>query len=158
MSMTQMFSRVNPEVWSYAKGVGTPLMILAALAMVVLPLPPLMLDILFTFNITLGLVVLLITIYTRKPLDFAIFPSVILVATILRLTLNIASTRVILLEGHNGPDAAGKVVEAFGEVVIGGNYAGGFVVFIILIITIFFINVITINTIITFKLNYFVVI
>lgn len=134
MSMTQMFSRVNPEVWSYAKGVGTPLMILAALAMVVLPLPPLMLDILFTFNITLGLVVLLITIYTRKPLDFAIFPSVILVATILRLTLNIASTRVILLEGHNGPDAAGKVVEAFGEVVIGGNYAVGFVVFIILII------------------------
>ncbi len=111
MSMTQMFSRVNPEVWSYAKGVGTPLMILAALAMVVLPLPPLMLDILFTFNITLGLVVLLITIYTRKPLDFAIFPSVILVATILRLTLNIASTRVILLEGHNGPDAAGKVVK-----------------------------------------------
>ncbi|WP_419569545.1 flagellar biosynthesis protein FlhA [Rheinheimera sp.] len=130
----QLLSRLDPEVLSYAKGVGTPLLIMAALAMVVLPLPPTLLDILFTFNISLGLVVLLVTVYTRKPLDFAIFPTVILVATILRLTLNIASTRVILLEGHNGPDAAGKVVEAFGEVVIGGNYAVGIVVFAILVI------------------------
>ncbi|EJI84143.1 flagellar biosynthesis protein FlhA [Alishewanella aestuarii B11] len=109
-------------------------MILAALAMVVLPLPPLMLDILFSFNIALALVVLLVTIYTRRPLDFGIFPSVLLVATILRLALNVASTRVVLLEGHNGGDAAGAVIEAFGSVVIGGNYAVGIVVFLILII------------------------
>lgn len=130
----QFLSRINPEVINHIKGIGTPLFILAALAMVVLPLPPLMLDILFTFNISLALVVLLVTVYTKKPLDFAIFPTVILVATILRLALNIASTRVILLEGHNGADAAGAVIEAFGEVVIGGNYAVGLVVFIILVI------------------------
>lgn len=107
---------------------------LAALAMIVLPIPPFLLDILFSFNIALALVVLLVAIYTDRPLDFAAFPTVLLVATLLRLALNVASTRVVLLEGHNGGDAAGKVIEAFGSVVIGGNYAVGVVVFIILII------------------------
>jgi flagellar biosynthesis protein FlhA len=97
-------------------------------------MPAFLLDILFSFNIALSLVVLLITLYTLKPLDFGIFPTVLLIATILRLALNVASTRVVLLEGHEGGDAAGKVIEAFGSVVIGGNYAVGLVVFLILII------------------------
>ncbi|MEL7478817.1 MAG: flagellar biosynthesis protein FlhA, partial [Pseudomonadota bacterium] len=118
----------------YAKGVGTPLLVLAALGMVILPLPPFLLDILFSFNIALALVVLLVTVYTMKPLEFGMFPAVLLIATIMRLALNVASTRVVLLEGHNGGDAAGKVIEAFGSVVIGGNYAVGLVVFLILII------------------------
>ncbi|GGI67463.1 flagellar biosynthesis protein FlhA [Shewanella gelidii] len=116
------------------KGVGTPLLVLAALAMIVLPMPAFLLDILFSFNIALALVVLLVAIYSDRPLDFAAFPTVLLVATLLRLALNVASTRVVLLEGHNGGDAAGKVIEAFGSVVIGGNYAVGLVVFLILII------------------------
>jgi len=116
------------------KGLGTPLLVLAALAMIVLPIPAFLLDILFSFNIALALVVLLVSIYTDRPLDFAAFPSVLLVATLLRLALNVASTRVVLLEGHNGGDAAGKVIESFGSVVIGGNYAVGLVVFLILII------------------------
>lgn len=118
----------------HLKGFATPLLIMAALAMVVLPMPPLLLDMLFSFNIALALVVLLVTIYVKKPLDFAIFPSVLLVATILRLALNVASTRVVLLEGHTGPGAAGAVIESFGNVVIGGNLAVGIVVFLILII------------------------
>ncbi|QGG81292.1 flagellar biosynthesis protein FlhA [Litorivicinus lipolyticus] len=109
-------------------------MVLALLGMMILPLPALALDMLFTFNITLSLVVLLVTVYARKPLDFAIFPSVLLVATLLRLALNVASTRVVLLKGHEGGDAAGKVIQSFGEVVIGGNYVVGLVVFLILII------------------------
>ncbi len=116
------------------KGIGTPLLIIASLGMVVLPMPALMLDILFTFNIALSLLVLLVSVYTRRPLDFAAFPTVLLVATLLRLALNVASTRVVLLEGHNGPDAAGHVIEAFGSVVIGGNYAVGLIVFAILMI------------------------
>ncbi|MDR8524456.1 MULTISPECIES: flagellar biosynthesis protein FlhA [Shewanella] len=116
------------------KGIGTPLLVLAALAMIILPMPAFLLDILFTFNIALALVVLLVAIYSDRPLDFAAFPTVLLVATLLRLALNVASTRVVLLEGHNGGDAAGKVIEAFGSVVIGGNYAVGLVVFLILII------------------------
>ncbi|GIU20226.1 flagellar biosynthesis protein FlhA [Shewanella sp. MBTL60-007] len=116
------------------KGIGTPLLVLAALAMIILPMPAFLLDILFSFNIALALVVLLVAIYSDRPLDFAAFPTVLLVATLLRLALNVASTRVVLLEGHNGGDAAGKVIEAFGSVVIGGNYAVGLVVFLILII------------------------
>ncbi|CAM3995290.1 flagellar biosynthesis protein FlhA [Shewanella aquimarina] len=116
------------------KGIGTPILVLAALAMIVLPMPAFLLDILFSFNIALALVVLLVAIYTDRPLDFAAFPTVLLVATLLRLALNVASTRIVLLEGHNGGDAAGKVIEAFGSVVIGGNYAVGLVVFLILII------------------------
>lgn len=134
MQLASVFSRFDKSHLVHLKGLGTPILIMAALAMVVLPLPPVLLDILFSFNIALALVVLLVTIYVKKPLDFAIFPSVLLVATILRLALNVASTRVVLLEGHNGPDAAGAVIEAFGHVVIGGNYAVGIIVFIILIV------------------------
>jgi len=108
--------------------------VLAALGMVILPMPTLLLDILFTFNIALALIVLLVSIYTRRPLDFAAFPTVLLIATLLRLALNVASTRVVLLEGHEGGDAAGNVIEAFGSVVIGGNLAVGLIVFIILMI------------------------
>jgi flagellar biosynthesis protein FlhA len=124
----------NKESLKYVNGLGAPIFILAALAMVILPLPPLMLDILFSFNIALALVILLVTVYTLKPLDFGAFPTVLLIATVLRLALNVASTRVVLLEGHEGGDAAGKVIEAFGSVVIGGNYAVGLVVFAILVI------------------------
>ncbi|MFM4760329.1 flagellar biosynthesis protein FlhA [Aeromonas veronii] len=116
------------------KGLGTPLLVLAALGMVVLPIPPLMLDVLFSFNIALSIVVLLVSVYTRRPLEFAAFPTVLLLATLLRLALNVASTRVVLLEGHNGSAAAGHVIEAFGNVVIGGNYAVGIIVFSILMI------------------------
>lgn len=115
-------------------GAGTPLLVLAALAMVVLPMPPIILDMLFSFNIALSMVILLVAVYTKRPLDFAAFPTVLLVATLLRLALNVASTRVVLLHGHNGPGAAGQVIEAFGSVVIGGNYAVGLVVFLILMI------------------------
>jgi flagellar biosynthesis protein FlhA len=114
--------------------VGAAVFLLIMLAMMMLPLPPLLLDILFTFNIVLSLLVLLVAMNTMRPLDFAVFPTVLLAATLLRLALNIASTRVVLLHGHQGGDAAGKVIEAFGEVVIGGNYAVGLVVFLILII------------------------
>ena len=115
-------------------GVGGPLMVLLVLAMVVLPLPAPVLDILFTFNITLSIAVILGVIYIMKPLEFGVFPTVLLLGTLMRLALNIASTRVVLLEGHTGPDAAGKVIQAFGEFVIGGNYAVGLVVFAILVI------------------------
>ncbi len=115
-------------------GLGVPLLVLAMLAMLVVPLPPLLLDVFFSFNIALSLVILLVAIYTLRPLDFAVFPAVILVATLLRLGMNVASTRVVLLEGHTGTDAAGQVINAFGEFVVGGNYTVGIVVFIILII------------------------
>ncbi len=111
-----------------------PILLLMLLGMMILPLPPFLLDAFFTFNIALSIVVLLVSIYTLRPVDFAIFPTILLVATLLRLALNVASTRVVLLEGHNGGDAAGKVIESFGEVVIGGNFAVGIVVFIILVI------------------------
>jgi flagellar biosynthesis protein FlhA len=114
--------------------VGAPILVLATLGMIVLPMPPFLLDLFFTFNIALSMVVLLVTVYTRRPLDFAAFPTVLLVATLLRLALNVASTRVVLLYGHEGGDAAGNVIEAFGNVVIGGNYAVGLVVFLILMI------------------------
>jgi len=115
-------------------GLGAPILLVAMLAMMVLPLPPLALDMLFTFNIALALVVLMVTVYSMRPLDFGVFPTVLLVATLLRLALNVASTRVVLLEGHTGADAAGKVIEAFGAFVVGGNYAVGLVVFAILVI------------------------
>ena len=115
-------------------GLAVPGMLLALLAMMILPLPPLLLDVLFTFNIALSIIVLLASIYARRPLDFAAFPTVLLGATLLRLALNIASTRVVLLHGHTGPTAAGEVIHAFGDFVIGGNYAVGLVVFAILVI------------------------
>jgi flagellar biosynthesis protein FlhA len=119
--------------WS-RMGLGAPLILMAILAMMVVPLPPFLLDIFFTFNIALSLIVLLAVIYSQRPLDFAVFPTVILIATLLRLSLNVASTRVVLLDGHTGPDAAGKVIESFGDFVVGGNYTVGFVVFTILVV------------------------
>ncbi|HAT2056990.1 TPA: flagellar biosynthesis protein FlhA [Legionella pneumophila] len=121
------------EYWM-RQGLGTPLILIVMISMMMLPLPPFLLDIFFTFNISLSLVVLLAVIYSERPLDFAVFPTVILVATLLRLALNVASTRVVLLNGHNGTDAAGQVIKSFGEVVIGGNYTVGIVVFIILVV------------------------
>ncbi|TCV94166.1 flagellar biosynthesis protein FlhA [Luteibacter rhizovicinus] len=116
------------------RGIGAPIAMLLMLGMMMLPLPPFMLDLLFTFNIALSLVILLAVMYVMRPLEFASFPTVVLFATLLRLALNIASTRVVLLHGHMGPGAAGKVIEAFGEFVVGGNFAVGFVVFAILTI------------------------
>ena len=115
-------------------GLGIPVLVLLIMAMLVLPLPALLLDFLFTFNIIISLVIIMIAINTRKPLVFSSFPTVLLFATMLRLALNVASTRIILVEGHTGHEAAGKVVAAFGEFVIGGNYVVGFIIFAILMI------------------------
>ncbi len=120
---------------------GVPFMLMVLLGMMTLPVPTILLDIFFTFNIALSIIVLMVSIYAARPLDFAIFPSVLLVATLLRLALNVASTRVVLLEGHEGGAAAGKVIEAFGTVLVGGNYAVGLVVFMILMI----INFVVVN-------------
>ena len=116
------------------QGVGVPFAILSILAMIIVPLPPFLLDVLFTFNIALSLMVLIAVFSVKRPIDFAIFPSILLVATLFRLALNVASTRVVLAEGHTGHGAAGHVIESFGHIVIGGNYAVGIVVFIILTI------------------------
>ena len=124
-------------VWMRGPGsraVAAPVIIIMMLSMMVLPLPAFVLDIFFSFNIALSIIVLLTSLYTIKPLDFIAFPTVLLVSTMLRLSLNVASTRVVLTEGHTGPDAAGKVIEAFGHFLIGGNYTVGIVVFIILTI------------------------
>ena len=128
MSLGSQFQRAGQ------KGLGVPVMIMVLLAMMVIPLPPLALDMFFSFSIALSLIVLLVGVYVLRPLDFGIFPAVLLITTLFRLALNIASTRVVLLEGHTGTGAAGKVIEAFGEFVIGGNYAVGLVVFAILVI------------------------
>ncbi len=114
--------------------IGTPLLVLACLSMITLPLPPTLLDILFSFNIALSMVVLLVAIYAKRPLDFGSFPTVLLLTTILRLSLNVASTRVILLNGQDGTAAAGHVIESFGNVVMGGSYTVGIIVFAILVI------------------------
>ena len=135
MDIKNLFSTENKQQLHHLKGIGTPILVMAALAMVVLPMPAFLLDVLFSFNIALAMIVMLVVIYTKKPTEFGSFPSVLLIATILRLALNVASTRVVLLEGHNGGDAAGQVIAAFGSVVIGGNYAVGLVVFLILIIS-----------------------
>ncbi len=115
-------------------GAGVPVGVLAVLAMIVLPLPPMALDILFTFNIALSIVIMMAVFYVSRPVEFGVFPTVLLVATLLRLALNVASTRVVLLHGHSGPGAAGHVIQSFGEFVIGGNFAVGVVVFVILTI------------------------
>ncbi|HTN67466.1 MAG TPA: flagellar biosynthesis protein FlhA [Burkholderiaceae bacterium] len=112
----------------------TPLFLLVILAMIILPLPPVLLDVLFTFNIVLALIVILVSVSAKRPLDFSVFPTVILATTMLRLTLNVASTRIVLLHGHEGTHAAGQVIEAFGNVVIGSNFVVGLVVFVILMI------------------------
>ncbi|MEN6629510.1 MAG: FHIPEP family type III secretion protein, partial [Sulfuricella sp.] len=111
-----------------------PILIIMILGMMILPLPPILLDLLFTFNIALAMIVLLVSLYTTKPLEFAVFPTVLLVTTLLRLSLNVASARIVLLEGHTGADAAGKVIEAFGHFLVGGNYAVGIILFVILVI------------------------
>ncbi len=131
MDFKQLFIKLKNALQS---GLGIPIAVLALLGMVTIPMPPFLLDIFFTFNIALSLVVLALTLYAKRPLDFAIFPTIILLATLFRLSLNIASTRVILLEGHNGGAAAGHVIEAFGEFVIGGNLAVGLVIFAILVV------------------------
>ncbi len=131
MDATAILSNVKQ---AGSRSLGAPLILIMMLAMVIIPLPPFALDAFFTFNIALSLVVLLVVVYTQRPLEFSVFPSLLLVATLLRLALNVASTRVVLLEGHQGGDAAGKVIEAFGSFVIGGNYAVGLVVFAILVI------------------------
>lgn len=111
-----------------------PVLVLLILAMMVLPLPTFMLDMLFTFNISLAMIVLLVSLNANRPLDFSVFPTVLLVTTLLRLSLNVASTRIILINGHTGTDSAGKVIESFGNFLVGGNYTVGFVVFVILVI------------------------
>lgn len=131
MNFTQL---INKAKTSLSSSLGVPIAVLILLGMVTIPLPPFLLDVFFTFNIALSLVVLMVTLYAKRPLDFAVFPTIILLATLFRLSLNIASTRVILLEGHNGGASAGQVIEAFGEFVIGGNYAVGLVVFAILVV------------------------
>ena len=115
-------------------GLGIPFLVLLIISMLVLPLPAFLLDFLFTFNILLGVVIIMIAINSSKPLDFSAFPSILLLATMLRLGLNVASTRLVLVNGHEGPDAAGKVIEAFGSFVIDGNYLVGFIIFAILMI------------------------
>ena len=123
------------DVGEFARnGLGVPVLVMVMLAMMVLPLPPFLLDLLFTFNISLSLVILLAVIYVRRALEFAAFPTVLLAATLLRLGLNVASTRIVLINGHTGAHAAGHVIAAFGEFVVGGNYAVGMVVFVVLVI------------------------
>ncbi|MFA6041069.1 MAG: FHIPEP family type III secretion protein, partial [Methylophilus sp.] len=116
------------------RAVAAPLIVIMLLAMMILPLPAIILDVLFSFNIAISILVLMIGLQTKKALDFIAFPTVLLMTTMLRLSLNVASTRVVLTEGHSGPDAAGKVIEAFGHFLIGGNYAVGIIVFVILTI------------------------
>src|SRR6202140_1633299 len=115
-------------------GLGVPLLVMVVLAMMVLPLPAFLLDIFFTFNISLSIMILLAVIYVRRALEFATFPTVLLGATLLRLGLNVASTRIVLINGHTGSHAAGHVISAFGQFVVGGNYAVGMVVFTVLVI------------------------
>jgi flagellar biosynthesis protein FlhA len=136
-AMTQMLrnpAQLFSNSGSQFKGLTGPILIIMILSMMVLPLPPLILDLLFTFNIALSVMVLLVSMYTMKALDFAAFPAVLLFSTLLRLSLNVASTRVVLMHGHTGPDAAGKVIESFGHFLVGGNFAVGVMVFIILVL------------------------
>ncbi|BAP44193.1 flagellar biosynthesis protein FlhA [Pseudomonas sp. 21LCFQ02] len=135
MDRSQLISNARSNLAGFGRGqLGVPILLLSLLAMMMLPIPPFLLDVFFTFNIALSIVVLLVCVYAMRPLDFSVFPTILLVATLLRLALNVASTRVVLLHGQDGHDAAGKVIQAFGEVVIGGNYVVGIVVFTILMI------------------------
>ena len=135
MDRSQLINTARSNIVGLSRGnIGVPLLLLVMLAMMMLPVPPFLLDVFFTFNIALSIVVLLVCVYAMRPLDFAAFPTILLVATLLRLALNVASTRVVMLHGHEGHAAAGKVIQAFGDVVIGGNYVVGIVVFAILMI------------------------
>jgi len=118
----------------HRRGLGAPALLLALIAMMIVPLAPLALDLLFSFSLALSFVILLAVVYVARPLEFSAFPTVLLLVTLLRLSLNVASTRVVLLHGHEGPHAAGRVIQAFGEFVVGGNYAVGLIVFVILTI------------------------
>ena len=131
MTLQQLGKQLGPHL---NHSLGAPIFLVLLLGMMMVPLPPFMLDLLFTFNITLSLIIILAVFYAKRPLDLGVFPTVLLLVTLLRLSLNIASTRVVLLHGHEGTGAAGKVIEAFGEFVIGGNYTIGLVVFAILVI------------------------
>jgi flagellar biosynthesis protein FlhA len=132
---SQLISSARSNLAGLGRGqLGVPLLLLVMMAMMMLPMPPFLLDVFFTFNIALSIVVLLVCVYALRPLDFSVFPTILLVATLLRLALNVASTRVVMLHGQDGHAAAGKVIQAFGEVVIGGNYVVGIVVFAILMI------------------------
>ena len=128
--LQQWFGRYAPLI----QGAAAPLLVVAILSMMVLPLPPWMLDTFFTLNISAALMVMMVAAYMIRPLDFAAFPAVLLLTTLMRLSLNVASTRVVLLEGHTGPGAAGAVIEAFGHFLIGGNFAVGLIVFSILVV------------------------
>ena len=119
---------------SAMQGAAAPILVVAILALMVLPLPPMILDVFFTLNISIALMVMMVAAYMIRPLDFAAFPTVLLLTTLMRLSLNVASTRVVLLEGHTGPGAAGAVIEAFGHFLIGGNFAVGLIVFSILVV------------------------
>ena len=119
---------------AFAQGAAAPMLVVAILSMMVLPLPPFLLDVFFTINIAVALMVMMVAAYMLRPLDFAAFPSVLLLTTLMRLSLNVASTRVVLLDGHTGPGAAGAVIEAFGHFLIGGNFAVGLIVFSILVV------------------------
>jgi len=132
--MNQLLKTLRLNGGTQVRLMAGPVLILMVLAMMVLPLPAFMLDLFFTFNISLSIMILLVAMFTKKPLDFAAFPAVLLFATLLRLALNVASTRVVLLQGHQGPDAAGKVIESFAHFLVGGNFAVGVVVFVILVI------------------------
>ena len=132
--MNEKVQTRSPAKAALSNYLAPPLLLLVALAMIILRIPPFFLDVLFTFNIALALVLLLQSVYINKPLEFTVFPGLLLISTLLRLALNIASTRIVLLQGHNGAGSAGKVIESFGEVVIAGNYVVGLVVFVILII------------------------
>src|SRR5438105_1999302 len=131
--MRKLQALLGPNVKAIA-ALAAPLVIVMILAMMVLPLPAFALDLLFTFNIAMALMVMMVAAYMVRPLDFAAFPAVILLTTLLRLSLNVASTRVVLLEGHTGAGAAGKVIESFGHFLIGGNFAVGLIVFAILVV------------------------
>jgi len=134
MNLMETLGRRNWLGDARMKLLAGPLLIIMILSMMILPLPPFALDMFFTFNIAMSVMVLLVSMFTQKPLDFAAFPAVLLFTTLLRLSLNVASTRVVLMNGDEGGDAAGKVIEAFGEFLIGGNFAVGLVVFLILVI------------------------
>ena len=118
----------------HGQALAAPVLVMLVLAMLVLPLPPWLLDTFFTLNIAIALTVMMVAAYMRRALDFAVFPTVLLITTLLRLSLNVASTRVVLMEGHTGPGAAGAVIEAFGTFLIGSNFAVGLIVFLILVV------------------------
>src|SRR5262245_51423448 len=132
--MMQNLQRMFGANAGAAKALAAPILVIVVLAMMVLPLPAFALDVLLTFNIACALMVMMVAAHMVKPLDFAVFPSVLLLTTLMRLSLNVASTRVVLMEGHTGPGAAGAVIESFGHFLIGGNFAVGLIVFAILVV------------------------